>query len=337
MEKTPEALAQRFPTEAATTIHFVQPDGRKVDGPARSGEAIDVSVTGQRLRIDDVPADVAAQLRDPAAGLTLDLTVRFQGKEYRLSAICRWLRPLENGAHLLGVEYTSESRDRGAALARAAEARYLKPLVRRKVQIAAGVVAALAVILVISVWASQAGARRRAENELSQAMQARSETAQRLLDLENKVAREPDSEALRKELERVRSEFEALRQAVAEKSIDLADARLEPGTTAADHVERGHRFFSQGNLAGALAEYNEAVRRDRTRAAAWLKIAMINELYGQEDEALDAYARYLQNAPNAADAYEVEQRVLRLFKVARGEDASESAPETESTPSGTDL
>jgi Tfp pilus assembly protein PilF len=59
----------------------------------------------------------------------------------------------------------------------------------------------------------------------------------------------------------------------------------------------------QGDLTGAMAGYQEAVKRDSTRADAYLRLAVLNDRQGRFRESADWYERALKAKPGDADIY----------------------------------
>ncbi len=317
-----DLLAQRFPAKLPFRFHLVKPDGARLESQPRTGHALDASETGLRIHVESMPEELVARLRDPAANLKLEMSITVGTTETVLNGTCRWAKDLgksPGGACVLGVEYLPADRERGAALAKTLERRYVRPRVLRAAGIVALMVTAVAAYVQWTTSTAQAERVRKAQDELSAAMLAKQELAKRLTALEETAAQaptvDPTTEA---ELADLRAKLEEARKEVGERSVTLAEAvepvRLDP----VGHARRGAKFFADGNVAAAFQEYSTAVKLDPKLADAHLKIGLIDEFYGLKEEAVLAYQRYLELKPNATDLYEVRQRIDRLRRETGG-------------------
>jgi DNA-directed RNA polymerase subunit alpha len=87
------------------------------------------------------------------------------------------------------------------------------------------------------------------------------------------------------------------------------------GQTAEYHYQRGSVLASEGELTLASAEFEKALALDRDHTGALFELAYINDLYGNDETAVDYYARCTQRPPvplaaliNLGILYEDEMR-----------------------------
>lgn len=78
----------------------------------------------------------------------------------------------------------------------------------------------------------------------------------------------------------------------------------------AEHdVKVGLFYFKKGNYAGALARFREATRWNPGYADAFLRLAETEEKLKDKAAARDAYAKYLELAPDAKDAEAIKKKL----------------------------
>jgi tetratricopeptide (TPR) repeat protein len=77
------------------------------------------------------------------------------------------------------------------------------------------------------------------------------------------------------------------------------------------HFLSGQSYFDDGRLDEALHEFREAYRISR-RPGFQYNIAVCQEKLGRIDGAIEAFERYLREAPAAPDRATVEQRLAEL-------------------------
>lgn len=69
------------------------------------------------------------------------------------------------------------------------------------------------------------------------------------------------------------------------------------GSSADYHYQRGSFLAADGDLAAAGAEFEKAVELDRDHTGALFELAYINDLYGNDDEAVQFYTRCVARPP----------------------------------------
>lgn len=104
---------------------------------------------------------------------------------------------------------------------------------------------------------------------------------------------------------------------------DVAVARGNP-EAAARHIEAGDRARSQGDRAGAVREYRNALSADPNNAEALFRLAFELDLMGEETEAIALYERCVARVPapinalmNLAVLYEDQGDYIRAEKCLR--------------------
>jgi tetratricopeptide (TPR) repeat protein/O-antigen ligase len=76
----------------------------------------------------------------------------------------------------------------------------------------------------------------------------------------------------------------------------------------------GQAYAAKGELENAATAYRAALARQPQLAAAQLQLARIDEQQSKSGEAIQAFTRYLQLAPDAANAWEVHQNLALLYR-----------------------
>ena len=82
-------------------------------------------------------------------------------------------------------------------------------------------------------------------------------------------------------------------------------------------VEAGNVYLKKGALQGALSRFQEALTDNPHYAPAYLGLGKVYERMKENQKALDAYQRYLDELPSAKDAHEAtdaRRAVARLRK-----------------------
>ena len=76
----------------------------------------------------------------------------------------------------------------------------------------------------------------------------------------------------------------------------------------------GNYYFKKGNYRAAAQRFQEATKWDGTLAEAYLRLGESKEKQHDKKAAAEAYAKYLEVAPDAKDAADVKKRLERLRK-----------------------
>lgn len=310
-----DLLALRFPSRVPVRFHVLEPEGSRVSGGPWSAQGLDVSRTGVRLEASDLPALLLKRLGDWEANLRME--VSFEGIDLPVVGVCRWLKDFGAARWILGVEYVPADKSRGASIASHFERRYLRPKAVRMASYFGGAFVLFAAILVYTAWQRQQVAVARAQAELASAIEQKESLAILISELESRLAgasTDGASPELAREIVALRTELEEARGEIGKKSVALADANRRPqaASRARPAVERGNRFFSDGNLAGARAEYEKARELDPGLAEPNLKLGIVYEFQDRPVDARAAYARYLELRRVSPDRVEIEGRIARL-------------------------
>jgi tetratricopeptide (TPR) repeat protein len=83
---------------------------------------------------------------------------------------------------------------------------------------------------------------------------------------------------------------------------------------AAKELRVGNYYFKKGAYRAASQRFQEATKWDGTLAEAYLRLGESKEKQHDKKAAADAYAKYLEIAPDAKEAPEVKKRLDRLRK-----------------------
>ncbi|HEV3121603.1 MAG TPA: DNA-directed RNA polymerase subunit alpha C-terminal domain-containing protein [Isosphaeraceae bacterium] len=91
----------------------------------------------------------------------------------------------------------------------------------------------------------------------------------------------------------------ALRRSGNEDAARKALAKLEnlAGSSSEFHFQRGCMQASDGDLVHAAAEFEKALSLDKDHSGALFELAYINDLYGNDDTAIEFYNRCIQRPP----------------------------------------
>jgi tetratricopeptide (TPR) repeat protein len=77
-------------------------------------------------------------------------------------------------------------------------------------------------------------------------------------------------------------------------------------------VEVGDHYMRNGRLQGAVYRYQDATLWNDGNAEAWLKLGKAEEKMKDQKAAKDAYAKYLELAPDAKEAAAVRKKLQAL-------------------------
>jgi tetratricopeptide (TPR) repeat protein len=83
---------------------------------------------------------------------------------------------------------------------------------------------------------------------------------------------------------------------------------------ASKELKIGNYYFKKGNYRAAALRFQEATRWDGTLAEAYLRLGEAKEKQHDKKAAAEAYAKYLEIAPDAKDAAEVKKRLGKSQK-----------------------
>ncbi|HTM49888.1 MAG TPA: tetratricopeptide repeat protein [Bryobacteraceae bacterium] len=83
---------------------------------------------------------------------------------------------------------------------------------------------------------------------------------------------------------------------------------------AAKELKVGNYYFKKGSYRAAAQRYSEATKWDGTLAEAYLRLGEAKEKQHDKKAAAEAYAKYLELAPDAKDAAEVKKRLEKVRK-----------------------
>jgi tetratricopeptide (TPR) repeat protein len=93
------------------------------------------------------------------------------------------------------------------------------------------------------------------------------------------------------------------------------DESLKPKEYAFNPLEAEHDlkvglyYYKKGNYAAAMARFREATRWNPSYAEAFLRLGETEEKLKDKAKAHDAYAKYLELAPDAKDAEAVKKKL----------------------------
>src|SRR5438067_684337 len=83
---------------------------------------------------------------------------------------------------------------------------------------------------------------------------------------------------------------------------------------ASKDLRVGNYYFKKGNYRAAAHRFEEATKWDGTNAEAYLRLGEAREKQHERKGAAEAYAKYLELAPDAKDAAEVKKRLDKVKK-----------------------
>ncbi len=83
---------------------------------------------------------------------------------------------------------------------------------------------------------------------------------------------------------------------------------------ASKELKVGNYYFKQGKYRAASLRFLEAARWDGTLVEAFLRLGEAREKQHDRKGAAEAYAKYLELAPDAKDAADVKRRLAKIKK-----------------------
>ena len=83
---------------------------------------------------------------------------------------------------------------------------------------------------------------------------------------------------------------------------------------AAKELRVGNYYFKKGNYRAAAQRFQEATKWDGTQVEAYLRLGEAKEKQQDRKAAAEAYAKYLEVAPDGKDAADVKKRLARIQK-----------------------
>ena len=83
---------------------------------------------------------------------------------------------------------------------------------------------------------------------------------------------------------------------------------------AAKELKVGNYYFKKGNYRAAAHRFEEAAKWDGTLAEAYLRLGEAREKQNDRKAAAEAYAKYLEIAPDGKDAPDVKKRLAKNRK-----------------------
>ncbi|MDQ6664195.1 MAG: tetratricopeptide repeat protein [Acidobacteriota bacterium] len=81
---------------------------------------------------------------------------------------------------------------------------------------------------------------------------------------------------------------------------------------ASKEIRTGDFYFKKGKYRAAAGRYQEAAKWNGTLAEAYLKLGKAEEKQNEKKAAHEAYAKYLELAPEAKDAREIKKKIGKL-------------------------
>lgn len=312
-------LALRFPSPVSVRCQLMDAAGQKLD--SFSAQGVDVSRSGVRLEANALPSDLLKKLGNLDAEPRVEMAFETKKGDLPVVGYVRWLKDFPGSKWLIGIEYLPVDIGRGTAISRHFERKYAAPMVFRSSAIAAGIVAVLGAGLVLEANARQTRNVNAARRQLDAALGEKEAITVLLAELDTSLdtlgEKGESRDELVKQIVTLRSELDKAREEVGKRSVRLA-AISKPATSenqgVREHVARGDRFFSEGNLSAALLEFEKSLELDPRYAEAWLKSGIIHEFQERPVRALEAYGRYLELRKNAPDWHEVNSRVEHLSR-----------------------
>jgi len=82
----------------------------------------------------------------------------------------------------------------------------------------------------------------------------------------------------------------------------------------AKELKVGNYYFKRGKYRAAAHRFQEATKWDGTLAEAFLRLGEVSEKQHDRKAAADAYAKYIEIAPDAKDASDVKKRLAKNRK-----------------------
>jgi Tfp pilus assembly protein PilF len=96
-----------------------------------------------------------------------------------------------------------------------------------------------------------------------------------------------------------------------DESLSVKEYSFNP-LQAQKELETGNYYFKKGSYRAAATRFREATKWNNGYAEAWLRLAEAEEKRKDRQAAREAYAKYLELAPDAKNAGEVKKRLAKL-------------------------
>ena len=80
---------------------------------------------------------------------------------------------------------------------------------------------------------------------------------------------------------------------------------------AQKEVQVGNFYFKKGSYRAAATRFREATKWNPTMAEAWLRLGEAEEKQRDQKAAKEAYAKYLELAPDAANAAQIKKKLRK--------------------------
>ena len=93
-----------------------------------------------------------------------------------------------------------------------------------------------------------------------------------------------------------------------DESLKPKDYSFNPLEAERD-LKVGNYYFKKGNYKGALSRFREATRWNPSFAEAYLRLGETEEKMKDKPAALEAYAKYLELAPDGKEAEAVKKKL----------------------------
>ena len=97
-------------------------------------------------------------------------------------------------------------------------------------------------------------------------------------------------------------------------AVHAAEVERTSSFQASKDLRIGNYYFKKGNYSAAAHRFEEATKWDGTNAEAYLRLGEAKEKQHERKAAAEAYAKYLEIAPDAKDAPEVKKRLEKVHK-----------------------
>jgi tetratricopeptide (TPR) repeat protein len=96
-----------------------------------------------------------------------------------------------------------------------------------------------------------------------------------------------------------------------DKALAPEDYSFNPLQAQKD-LQIGNFYFKKGSFRSAAFRYREATKWNDGYAEAWLRLGEAEEKLKDPKAAKDAYAKYLETAPDSKNAAEIRKKVEKL-------------------------
>lgn len=81
---------------------------------------------------------------------------------------------------------------------------------------------------------------------------------------------------------------------------------------AVKEIDAGNFYFRKGSYLAAANRYRNATKFNEGNSEAWLKLGEASEKLKDRKSAREAYAKYLEVAPDAHDAHEIRKKLEKM-------------------------